>query len=964
MKTKRLIIAGIAIVPMMLTSCNLFKKKKQDDVEFDFSVALKSGKTFLERGQTDEIVISSNIQNDSVQREYTFESSNEDRLTVDGSGYVVAQDQLGSVKIHVTEKNSEIKKSVELSIDEPSTPASGGYNYSSSSSAEDIVRRTEILGKLEKYAMDTHLTGISLFENGGYVKYSADVTLPTQEYISGYGFGILSEGTINRTTGSIQESNPNWVNYYHSAQTSDPGKINAWNASGSQVSDLNSYVTSSYFGTKLNDDKDGYEWYPVLATTANSKTVGSKTVYRPIAVNANPSTGLSKTWKIYVRTGAEGASYRYNGSRGGGFDGRDVQLVDYLTPFKMLLTGANKQSRGAEMAGDKTYGIKGAQAYYSRTRTMTKQDDIDNLWNTMIESEQLGLKTGSDANGSFIQIEILNEIDDFTAMYTLSSNLYSPLPESFIQGLADSGKVIDGIKNYGVASGQGASAKNIVDNTICLSPYFLETWDDNGISFKKNNSYFETGRYLLEGVRIVTFKNQSQEDLFLKFESKFLDACGVPQSRIADQKDDPLVHVTKGDSTFKLNVNTCSPARWNELNEKLWKNPESDKWNVKPWMSNENFLNGLFWSIDRKTFADKRGVQPSIDYFANSYLADAQNGIPYNSTNAHKEAIAKWHSVRDGVDNYGYDLTKAVKYFNAAVNELAASGDISLGTPSNPTDIRIHIRWMGSTDVNEYGNDIAKYFEDAFNNENVCGNRVKLTVDQDTVGDSQWEDVYNVYMMKGRFDLAFGAISGNTYNPLNFMEVLRSDNSSTFTLNWGPDTSKVDAKRPIVYDGKKWSYDSLWEVSDRGGAVDNGESVKLVKAYKMNGLPTKISGGASTNDYSLGVNQKVNLEFVNLSGVELNVSKVQVYVAGGSNFDVPFSYNKAANELTLTIDSALGAQVNSELNEINNQGVDPSSSAYVTFTRTRYQKYWTFEIYYTLSILGGTPTESYVTVEL
>ena len=358
MKTKRLVIAGIAIVPMLLTSCDLFKKKKTDDAEFDFSVALKSGKTFLERGQSDEIVISSNLKEDSVTREYEFESSNEDRLTVDGNGYVVAQDQLGSVKIHVTEKNSEIKKSVELSIDEPSDPASGGFNYSSSSTAEDRARRTEILGKLEKYAMDTHLTGITLFENGGYVKYNIPrITLPAEEYITGYGFGILSEGTIDRTKDSlIVEDNAAYKGYYHSAQTSNPNKINAWNASGSQVSDLNGYITSTYWGTKLNSEHNAYEWYPVLAKEV--KNANEK--YRPIAIDPN-ALGLAKTWRIYVKTGADGGvKFRYAGSRGGGFDNRDVVLADYVTPFKLLLTGANKQSRGAEMAGDKTYGIKGA----------------------------------------------------------------------------------------------------------------------------------------------------------------------------------------------------------------------------------------------------------------------------------------------------------------------------------------------------------------------------------------------------------------------------------------------------------------------------------------------------------------------------------------------------------------------------------------------------------------------------
>ena len=221
----------------------------------------------------------------------------------------------------------------------------------------------------------------------------------------------------------------------------------------------------------------------------------------------------------------------------------------------------------------------------------------------------------------------------------------------------------------------------------------------------------------------------------------------------------------------------------------------------------------------------------------------------------------------------------------------------------------------------------------------------------------------NKWMMKGQFDLAFGAISGNTYNPLNFLEVLRSDNSSGFTLNWGADTSKVDTKNPLIYDGRKWSFDSLWEVADRGGVVDDGVSVKTVKNAYFAGAATKISDGNVTNDYSQGVNQAVNLEFVDLDDVEVKISKVQVYTVGGSNTDVS-SYTFNNNVLTITINSALGSSLKAELDGIYNKEKNPGDTGYIEniFSRDNYGVYWTFEIYYTLSIKGGAPSESYVTL--
>lgn len=45
--------------------------------------------------------------------------------------------------------------------------------------------------------MDSHLTGITLFDNGGLMKYSPRVQLKSRNYITGYGFGLLQDGKID-----------------------------------------------------------------------------------------------------------------------------------------------------------------------------------------------------------------------------------------------------------------------------------------------------------------------------------------------------------------------------------------------------------------------------------------------------------------------------------------------------------------------------------------------------------------------------------------------------------------------------------------------------------------------------------------------------------------------------------------------------------------------------------------------
>ena len=976
MKTKKIvyILAAASTCAFALASCG----EKKEDVKFDYSIALESGKTSIELGSSDQVKITTNGQDDA-DRTYTYSTSNVNRATVSDTGYVSAVG-VGSVVITVNEAKSGIEKTMEISIADVSVLANGGFNYSAAAGAEAIKTRTEILGKLEKYAVESHLTGITLFENGGYVKYRDRLEIPAKEYITGYGFGILSEGDINAPLAA--ETVEDYKYYYHSAQTNNPNTINAWNATGSQVSDLSSYITATYWSNKMTESKDGYEWYPQLAADKVDGKVNDRPV--PVYTTENP-LGLYKTWRIYVKTGANsGLKYRYGGTTNTStFDNRLVDIKDYSFVYQLLLTGANKQTRGAEMAGDKTYGIKGAQSYYNRTKDMTDQAAIDNVWKEMtltkgdgsqdaskFSDQQLGIMVGSDEKGEFLQLELVNEIDKFTAMYTLSSSLYSPVPRAFIEELAEDGTVRNGILNYGKNSKKSGAARNIVDNTISLGAYKLDVWNDSYIAFGRNDTWVERSTYpqrnKIKGIKITTYDNATQDQLYQYFYQGLLDSCGIPISKISEEAEKPDVRSTKGDSTFKLNVNSCTQEQWDELNNKLWGNTGADLWEVKPWMSNENFLNGLYWSINRDQFAKNRGVQPSINYFADAYLSDPENGVSYNDSDAHKAAVSKWHTVRDvegkRVDNYGYDYSKAVECFKAAVNELLAGGKITRGTPSNPTEIHIHIRWMYQTDTQEYGDEIVSYFESAFNDPAVSGGTVKLVVDQDAV--TNWEDVYNVWMMKGRFDLAFGAISGNTYSPLNFLEVLKSDNSSGFTLNWGKDTSKVDTKNPLVFDGKKWSFDALWEVSDRGGVVENGVAVKTVKNYYFDGLAKDLNGN-TTDDYSKGATWDVALEFVDVEGIQIDINKVQIYTVGSGNTDITeYTYDKANKKLHCKLSAETADKLLKEMVELNNKGKNPGDEGYVSdpFRRGNYNIYWTLEIYYSLSIRGGTPSQSFVTV--
>lgn len=952
--------------------------------KFDFTAAMDGNKTTLEVGETNSVVIVTNGENDA-NRTYSTKLSSAGIVEVgeiNGLRIPVTALSVGKVILTVTEDNSGKKQIITITVTSTSSLANGGKNFTSRSGGEALKERAEILGQLESYAVNSHLTGITLFENGGYVKYSSRLDIPAREYITGYGFGILSEGDITEDLPNVA-SNYEYKRYYHSAQTSNPGKINAMDDTGSQVSDLSSYVTSAYWGTKMDSLKTGYEWYPVLA----KDTVNGKPNNRPIPVyeeGKENQLNLYNKWRVYVKTGADGLKYRTNGLFKNDWDNKNVEIEDYEFSIKMLLTGASQLVRGAEMAGDMSYGIKGAQSFYNRTKgDDVSQEFINKTWNDMKANGELGFSYNKEE--SYLEFELLTEIDDFTAMYTLSSNLYTPLPEEFVTMLGG-GKFTAGAKVYGEAKENFMNGGTKVtlspnDTTLSLGAYYLEKWTDEFITFKQNDTWVERvtypERYKIKGIKITTYKDaqEDQDALYRAFYADALDSCGVPTLHIKEEKNGAkitnagkptITKTTKGDSTFKLNVNSCTQERWDELfgkNGKICVTSESEKYQCKPWMSNDNFLNGLYWSINRKVFAENRGVQPSINYFSNAYLDDPENGHSYNETDAHKNAVAKLHNVdKDGNDDYGYNLDIAISYFKRAYSELRAANKIKDGTKSKPTIIKIQINWMYQNDITEYGNEIKKYFEDAFNDDEVCGGKVKLEVEQPNPS-SDWQAVYNEIMAKGQFDLAFGAISGNTYDPLNFLEVLRSDNSSGFTLNWGPDTSVVDEKRPLIYKGEKYSFDALWQSADRGCVVEDGKAVSSIKNCYL-GTPKDAAGNA-TNEFYKGFTVEIPMEFVNVKDVELDVSKVTLFIANGNAYAIPVDYQKDQKVIKLTITPELGAQVDNEI-KVAQKKDDPNKEGYIEhpFTRTYYNVFWNFELTYTLSILGGSPVASTVNIAM
>lgn len=678
--------------------------------------------------------------------------------------------------------------------------ATGIFSLLNASAAE----KTDILGALEKYAVNNMITGMPLFENGGYVMYNPRVVKGTENYITGYGFGILREGKL-----TAELTNPEVVKptYYNTADTSDPGKINALDDQGAQVADLYDYIAGAYFGTKMNAKKDGYDWYGVLSSKDRPWIVKDG-----VASEATDPEEASTTWRVFVRTGEAGGIQFRSGSKvesRKAYDGRYVTLDDYLTAFKVLLCKKFNYYRGSELAKQSGYSaIAGAKDYWDATSGGINDEAF----------AKVGVKGGHDeTHGDYLDFTLGAPASRFYAMYALANSLYAPINLDFFNLVTDNGA---SPKAYGGYNSDKSMTP--VDNILGTSSYYLESWEEEkGIAFARNDNWYErkanSNLYQIPGVyiNIWTAGKTDSNYLFNQFLDGKTDVSGIPLSFIAQYQNDDRTTTTKGTSVFKLNVNSCDQETWNKLfgDNGTVARLGDNSYEVKPWMSNENFIKGMFFSINRTEYGAKRGRTPSTNYFSSNYMSDPENGISYNATQQHADAVADFWG--DTLETGGYSLALSQAAFNKAIDELLEAGAVA-----DNGKLTIESWWMEQSDIQDFAGDIEEYIEKAFN-ESSKAQEHHLTLDVVNKAGDVWSDVYDKHLQIGKFDLGFGSISGNSLDPLNFMEVLKSDNSSGFTLNWGKDTSAID----LDYKGQKWSFNSLWAAADHGVVTYKGVEV-------------------------------------------------------------------------------------------------------------------------------------------
>ena len=817
---------------------------------------------------------------DNSDTEFTFSSSDEKVVTVGEHTGLLTPVKAGTADVSVWVSADQTKKmTFHVTVNE-SADAVGAFSYASASYDE----KTNILASLEKYAVDNYLTGITLFSNGANICYNERYVPTPQSYVTGYGWGTTREGNL---TGAIQKPiSGNDGSMYQIATTSLPSHANAMNASGSDVSSIAEYITNSYYQTRLNQTNDGYEWYSNTALDARPIPVSDDGTI----ITENAATITNTRWRIHVKTGSDfvyrtASTKSVKGVNISSFDGRAVKKEDYLTPIKYMLTCFNGQYRGAELTKGVSGFAKGAAKYYSSTAKNATGDSNaiwdDAAWNKCNMDDVV--KVGTDSAGDYIEFNLLQPCTQFYAMYYLSSGLFSPLPADFLK-LWDAkmlGKLPDGYSP--------------VDTMLSTGPYYISEWGAKRITFKKNERYFYKQDKFADGntrdvYNLPGIQYNEVEDASVS-KSLFLDGS---IDSYAPNKDDLKAdfkssegngtgtvkwrkYETKGDSNFKINVNGTSTDRWNELfgttgqvyqhDAKFISNTGTNTFlKHRRYMSDIHFLNFLSFGLDRNTICTSRGMKPTQEYFSDNYLIDPETGISYNSTAAHKAVLADRYN-----ETYGYNEDAAASELSLAmegsIKEAIANKEITQNKDGKYV-IQVRMDWMNTSDQKDYSDvfDSIKKIFNKVNGEDYYNNYV-LDIEMPTPS-SDYNAVYDK-MKRGEYDLGFGSVSGGAMDPINFMEVMKSDNSSGFTLNWGPDTSIInnDDQGDVAYDGKTWSFDALWNAANTGVLLTSQK--KIANAVNVSEKHGKFTY-ESIDDDAKSVTYKISFQDLVNAGADLN----------------------------------------------------------------------------------------------
>ena len=689
---------------------------------------------------------------------------------------------------------------------------------------------------LEKYALDNLTGGIPLYEKAEYLKYSSRLILPQKEGFED-SLSRIYHGSLNEKTdmydGPINESVEEWEPYFHDYATIDSGTFNAWDSQGSDVSNRMSMISSSYFSTKPSNDGKKYARVGSLSITDE-----------PIMLEANGQEApdeykdvASQFWRVKVHTGA-GYTYHMAPTASAAlrekYDGREVQLEDYLTPFKAMLNAL--LFRWTDLVSD-TSGFQGAMEYAYDTQAQ------QGAW----KDSGVGIQINEAENSidfTFIKPQTLDE-----ARKILSSKIFSPVPAEFLEDIGG-GSFNAGAKNFGTRS--SFSPTGCFDNILVLGAYVPTYWEEyQKIVYEAVDDYYEADQHHYDGYVVSIYANE--QEAYEAFLNNGLDVVRIPLNNLSTHKDDRYVLKEETGVPVMLNLNACTEENWEKLfgmNGTIYPHSVNDYWDVKPIMGYRDFINGLYYCIDRQEIAALAGGTPQVGYVGNSAMFP--DGSIYRESKWGQSAV--WDRQNEAKDGFCYNPDVAMGYFEQVGKGLVGSGVYSAGDV-----IKLNILSISNELSKVIGEYLKNDIEDAFNDANES---IGLKIEISFVTSNSRNDAYTQYD-HGEFDIGLLDSEYHGDDIITTLSRLSTTNSLSngFGLSFVSPTSEINKANPCVYDGKRYSYDAICEALRSVSLVKDGAASPIIGDVRLLDGVNDISVIMEILNYALDGNNNPELRY-------------------------------------------------------------------------------------------------------
>lgn len=314
-----------------------------------------------------------------------------------------------------------------------------------------------------------------------------------------------------------------------------------------------------------------------------------------------------------------------------------------------------------------------------------------------------------------------------------------------------------------------------VDKYMSYGPYKLTDYQkDKIIHISRNENYFgyddpdviKEDEYQCTDIDIQIIPSQStQLMMFLKGE---LDDVSLQREDVNTYGASERVRYSPNTYTSKVTFNTD----WDKLVER-----QSNGQN-KTILTNINFREAFFWSLNRKNFCQTltAGSSPIVVPMNDLYVADVTTGESYRGTKQGKNVIEQL--VGDNTN--GYDVNKAHALFQQAYDEEVSSS--RAGHLKASDDIIIEFKVYNSEDIYNRMIDFFQKSIDAAIKGTDLEDRVLI---QKTVDPNYYDT-----MQAGGSDLIYTTWGGAQLNPYGLLDCY-CDSSRMFEYGFKPDVDTL-----------------------------------------------------------------------------------------------------------------------------------------------------------------------------